>query len=70
MSLESKLLEIRKSDREMTPLKFAGDEFVFWREATQMYSVRTGLLRMSLKPELLEKRKSDRDMTPPKIRWG
>ena len=33
----------------MTPLKFA----------TQMYSVRTGLLRMSLKPELLEKRKSD-----------
>ena len=49
----------------MTPLKFAGDEYVFWREATQMYSVRTGLLRMSLKPELLEKRKSDRDMTPP-----
>ena len=56
------VLEIRKSEREMTPLKFAGDEFVFWREATQMYTVRSGLLRMSLESKLLEIRKSDRDI--------
>ena len=46
----------------MTPLKFAGDEFVFWGEATQMYTVRSGLLRMSLESKLLKIRKSDRDI--------